>query len=151
MQQITPFLWFDNNAEEAVSFYTSIFKDSEIISTTRGGDNIMGITFTINNQTLTAFNGGPMFHFNEAISLFVSCETQAEIDYYWNNLTADGGKESRCGWLEDKFGLSWQIVPPVLMQFMSDENRNKANAVLQAMLKMNKLDITKLQAAYEAA
>lgn len=149
MQKVTPFLWFNDNAEEAVDFYKGIFKDAEVADVMRAGDNVMGATIVLGGQRLTLFNGGPMFQLNEAFSLYVSCDTQEEIDYYWNALIANGGKESRCGWLEDKFGMSWQIVPPILGRYLSDANRTKANSVMQAMMGMNKLDIAKLQAAYE--
>ena len=149
-QKITPFLWFDDNAEEAMNFYTSIFKNSEIVSTSQGPNGkIMGGTFQIDGQNFHVLNGGPLFKFNESISLFVNCNTQEEIDELWKKLTADGGKESRCGWLKDKFGLSWQIIPEALGRLMGDPNRTKANRVMQAMLQMNKIDIAKLQAAYD--
>lgn len=149
--KITPFLWFDNQAEEAINFYCSIFKDSKILSKIPGPNGtIMGATFQLAGQTLQALNGGPQFKFTEAISLFVSCETQSEIDELWTKLSA-GGQESRCGWLKDKYGLSWQIVPPILGQLLSDRDRTKANSVMNAMLKMNKLDIAVLKAAYNNA
>lgn len=148
-QKITPFLWFDNQAEEAINFYCSIFEDSKILSKIPGpNDTIMGATFQLAGQTFQALNGGPLFKFTEAISLFVSCETQSEIDELWTKLTKDG-QESRCGWLKDKYGLSWQIVPPILGQLLGDKNRTKANNVMAAMLKMNKLEIALLKAAYD--
>ena len=148
MQKITPFLWFDDNAEEAANFYTSIFKNSKIISTMPGpGGKIMGVSFILDGQEFQALNGGPMFKFTEAISMFVRCETQEEIDFFWNKLTADGGQESRCGWLKDRFGLSWQIVPPVLGQLLSDKDGAKAGRVMQTMMKMNKIIIADLQNA----
>lgn len=157
-QKITPFLWFDNNLEEALNFYTSVFKETRILNVSRYpegvpelGGKVISATFELEGQRLMALNGGPHFHFNEAISLFVSCETQAEIDEMWQKLTADGGAESQCGWLKDKFGLSWQIVPPVLGQLLSDPNPAKSQSVMQAMLKMNKLDIAQLQAAHDQA
>jgi predicted 3-demethylubiquinone-9 3-methyltransferase (glyoxalase superfamily) len=147
-QKITPFLWFDNQAEEAINFYCSIFKDSKILSKMPGPNGtIMGATFQLAGQTFQVLNGGPQFKFTEAISLFVSCETQAEIDELWAKLSA-GGQESRCGWLKDKFGLSWQIVPPILGQLLGDKDRKKAGNVMAAMLKMNKLDIAVLKEAY---
>jgi predicted 3-demethylubiquinone-9 3-methyltransferase (glyoxalase superfamily) len=150
MQKITPFLWFNNNALEAAQFYTSVFSDSAIISTIPGpGDTVMGLTFQLNGQNFMALNGGPMFTFTEAISLYISCETQEEIDTLWNKLTADGGKESRCGWLKDKYGLSWQLVPPVLGKLLADPDREKAGRVMQAMLQMNKIIIADLQKAYD--
>jgi predicted 3-demethylubiquinone-9 3-methyltransferase (glyoxalase superfamily) len=150
-QKITPFLWFDNQAEEAIKFYCSIFKDSKIVSKMPGlNGTIMGATFQLAGQTFQALNGGPLFKFTEAISLFVNCETQSEIDELWEKLSA-GGQESRCGWLKDKYGLSWQIVPPILGQLLGDKDRTKANNVMNAMLKMNKLDIAVLKAAYDNA
>jgi len=149
MQKITPFLWFDSQAEDATKFYTSIFKDSEIISTMPGpGESVMGVTFRINGQELIAFNGGPHFKLTEAISLFVNCETQEEIDELWEKLSEEGEK-SRCGWLKDKYGLSWQIIPSILGKMMQDKDRTKADRVVQAMLKMDKLDISVLKQAYE--
>lgn len=142
MQKITPFLWFDGQAEEAAKFYVSIFKDSKIVHS-----DPMTVTFVLNGQEFIGLNGGPMFKFTEAISFFVNCETQAEIDELWEKLSK-GGQESRCGWLKDQFGLSWQIVPPILGQYLQDPNREKANRVMQAMLQMGKLEIQKLQDAY---
>ncbi len=152
MQKITPFLWFDNKAEEAAQFYTSIFKNSKILNVSRYGDagpgpkgSVMVVNFQLEGQQFTALNGGPLFKFSEAFSFVVSCETQKEIDEYWSKLTSGGGKESECGWLKDKFGFSWQIVPTALGRLMSDPN--KANGVMQALLQMKKLDIAKLEAA----
>lgn len=142
MQKITPFLWFDGRAGEAAKFYTSIFKKSKIESITP-----MSSIFQLNGQKFMALNGGPQFKFSEAISFFVSCETQKEIDYYWEKLSA-GGKKSRCGWLKDKFGVSWQIVPPILGDLLNDEDDEKSQRVMQAMLGMAKLDIKALKAAY---
>lgn len=148
MQKITPFLWYDGKAQEAANFYCSVFKDSKILSTMPGpGETAMGVTFQINGQELTAFNGGPMFKFNESISLFVNCETQEEVDYYWNSLTADGGEPSRCGWLKDKYGLSWQIVPTTLSRLLQDSDRMKAGRVMDAMMKMDKIIIADLEKA----
>lgn len=147
MQKITPFLWFDDNLEEAVNFYVSIFRNSKVQSMTRQGGKVFAATFQLEGQDFMALNGGPQFKFTEAISLFVDCKTQAEVDTLWAKLTAGGGEESRCGWLKDKFGLSWQIVPSVLGQLLSDPDPAKANRAMQAMLKMNKLDIAKLEAA----
>ena len=153
MQKITPFLWFDNNAEEAVQFYTSIFKDSKILVTSRYGDagpgpkgTVMTIKFELNGQEFIALNGGPHFKFTEAISLVVNCETQKEIDEYWAKLTA-GGKEVQCGWLKDKFGLSWQIVPTILGQLMQNKDPEKVKSVTQAFMKMVKMDIEALKRA----
>ena len=149
MQKITPFLWFDNNAEEAIQFYVGIFKDSKILNVNRMGDGgaVLTATFQLEGQEFMALNGGPMFKFTEAISLFVSCETQAEVDTLWQKLTA-GGEESRCGWLKDKFGLSWQIIPKALGELMGDPDPAKAQRVMQAMLQMNKIDIQTLKAAH---
>jgi predicted 3-demethylubiquinone-9 3-methyltransferase (glyoxalase superfamily) len=149
MQKITPFLWFDGKAEEAMQFYVSIFKNSMIVSTMPGPDGkVLTGTFQLEGQQFMALNGGPQFKFTEAISLFVNCETQAEVDDLWNKLTA-GGAESQCGWLKDKFGLSWQIIPSVLGRLLGDKDRVKANRVMQAMLQMKKIDIAKLQQAYD--
>src|SRR5712691_884858 len=154
MQKITPFLWFDNNAEEAAQFYTSVFKNSKILSISRYGDagpgpkgSVMVVSFQLEGQQFTALNGGPQFKFSEAFSFVVSGENQQEIDEYWSKLTADGGRESACGWLKDKFGFSWQIVPTVLGTLMGDTDPKKANRVMQALLQMKKLDIAKLAAA----
>jgi len=154
MQKITPFLWFDNNAEEAAQFYTSIFKNSKILNVSRYGDagpgpkgSVMVVNFQLEGQQFTALNGGPLFKFSEAFSFVVNCETQKEIDEYWNKLTSGGGKESECGWLKDKFGFSWQIAPTALGRLMSDPK--KANRVMQAVLQMKKLDIAKLEEAAE--
>ncbi|MBO9702857.1 MAG: VOC family protein [Sporocytophaga sp.] len=148
MQKITPFLWFDGQAEEAVNFYTSLFKDSKIVNMSRMPDGkVMSATFLLNGQEFMALNGGPMFKFTEAISLFVKCETQAEIDNFWEKLS-EGGSKSRCGWLKDKFGLSWQIIPPVLGELMGDKDPAKSQRVMQAMLKMDKIIIQDLKDAY---
>jgi predicted 3-demethylubiquinone-9 3-methyltransferase (glyoxalase superfamily) len=145
--KITPFLWYDGQAEEAANFYTSIFKNSKILSTMPGpGESKMGVTFEIDGQKLIAFNGGPMFKFTEAVSLFVDCETQEEIDEMWEKLSA-GGQKSRCGWLKDKFGLSWQIVPPILGQLLSDKDPQRARRAMDAMMKMDKIIIKDLQGA----
>jgi predicted 3-demethylubiquinone-9 3-methyltransferase (glyoxalase superfamily) len=157
MHKITPFLWFDDQAEEAVNFYTSVFKNSKIGEVRRFGDDVPGpkgkvltMTFELDGQEFMALNGGPQFKFTEAISLFVNCETQEEIDRLWYTLS-EGGEESMCGWLKDKYGLSWQIVPTILDKLMSDPNPAKANAATQAMLKMQKLDIQALLDAYDQA
>ena len=143
MQKITPFLWFDGKAEEAAKFYTSIFENSKIGSITE-----MSATFQLDGLEFIAFNGGPMFTFSPAVSFFVRCETQQEIDYLWEKLSA-GGEAQRCGWLKDKFGVSWQIVPPILGELLNDEDGEKSNRVMQAMMKMSKLDIKELKEAYE--
>lgn len=153
--KITPFLWFDNNAEEAMHFYTSIFKNSEILSVSRYGEGapvqagtVMTCTFILDGQTFTALNGGPHFKFTEAISFYVNCETQEEVDELWEKLT-EGGEESQCGWLKDKYGLSWQIIPTALVKLMGDPDPEKSRRVTEAMLQMHKIDIEKLQQAYE--
>jgi predicted 3-demethylubiquinone-9 3-methyltransferase (glyoxalase superfamily) len=155
-QKITTFLWFDNNAEEAAKFYVSIFKNSKILNVTRYGDagpgpkgTAMVCTFELEGQQFIALNGGPQFKFTEAISLFVDCQTQHEVDDLWNKLTADGGSPSQCGWLKDKYGLSWQIIPSALMEMMSDKDPAKSSRVMQAMLQMTKIDIEKLKRAYD--
>jgi predicted 3-demethylubiquinone-9 3-methyltransferase (glyoxalase superfamily) len=155
MQKITPFLWFDNNAEEALNFYLSIFKNAKAGVISRYGDagpgpkgTVMTATLTIDGQEFIMLNGGPQFKFTPAISFVVNCKTQAEIDELWEKLSA-GGAKSRCGWLQDKFGLSWQIVPTVLGEFYQDKDPQKSKRVMAAMLKMDKLDIAELQRAYE--
>ena len=155
MQKITPFLWFDTNAEEAVNFYTSIFKDSKIVNINRYGEagpgqvgTAMTATFTLQGQEFMALNGGPHFKFTEAISFFVNCETQEEVDELWEKLS-EGGEESQCGWLKDKFGVSWQIVPTALGQLLGDEDTEKSKRVMEAMLQMHKIDVEKLKQAYE--
>jgi predicted 3-demethylubiquinone-9 3-methyltransferase (glyoxalase superfamily) len=149
MQKITPFLWLDGKAEEAMQFYVSIFKNSKIVSTMPGPDGkVLTGTFELEGQRFMALNGGPQFKFTEAISLFVNCETQTEVDELWNKLT-QGGAESQCGWLKDKFGLSWQIIPSALGRFLGDKDRAKAGRAMQAMLQMKKIDIAKLQQAYD--
>jgi len=154
MKGITPFLWFDQNAEAAMDFYTSIFKHSKVVRVSRYGDagpgpkgQVMVGEFEINGQRFMALNGGPQFKFTEAISFVIHCEDQEEIDYYWSNLTSQGGQESQCGWLKDKFGLSWQVVPTVLSELMGDKDPARANRVMQALLQMKKLDIAGLRSA----
>ena len=156
MNRITPCLWFDNNAEEAVNFYCSVFKNSKVLNMSRYPEvgpgkpgSVLTASFEIDGQPLTALNGGPQFTFTEAISLMVMCDTQQEIDDYWAKLTANGGKESQCGWLKDKYELSWQIVPRILPQLMQDKDPAKRNRVMKALLKMVKLDIARLQRAYD--
>jgi len=155
MQKITPFLWFDGKAEEAMNFYTSIFKNAKVGSITRYGEagpgpkgSVMSATFELEGQQFFALNGGPQFKFTPAISFFVNCTTQEEVDRYWEALSA-GGEKLQCGWLTDKFGLSWQIVPSVLGEMLSDKDAAKANRVMQAMLQMTKLDINGLKQAYD--
>jgi predicted 3-demethylubiquinone-9 3-methyltransferase (glyoxalase superfamily) len=155
MQKITPFLWFDNNAEEAANFYVSVFKNSKLLNVARYSDvgpgpkgTVMTVEFELDGQEFVALNAGPTFKFTEAISFVVNCETQEEVDYYWERLS-EGGEKSHCGWLKDKFGLSWQVTPTILGKLMADKDQEKANRVMQAMLKMDKLDIEPLQRAYE--
>jgi predicted 3-demethylubiquinone-9 3-methyltransferase (glyoxalase superfamily) len=157
-QKITPMLWFDNQAEEAMNFYVSVFKHSEVGEVSRYGDGgpgpagtVVVASFKLNGLAFTALNGGPHFRFTEAISFVIDCDGQDEVDYYWNALTADGGEESQCGWLKDKFGLSWQVTPRILMELLGDKNPAKAGATMQAMLQMKKIEITKLQEAYDNA
>lgn len=161
-QKITPNLWFDNNAEEAVKLYTELFPDSKILRTMHYDKasaevsgmpegSVLTIEFELAGQKFLALNGGPQFKFTEAVSFEVDCKDQAEIDHYWDALIAGGGEESQCGWLKDKFGLSWQIVPEVLNELLTDPNPAKASAAMKAMLEMQKLDVAKLQEAYDRA
>lgn len=151
MQKITPFLWFDNNAEEAMNYYTSVFKDAKIGNISRYPDGrVLTADFELFGQKFIALNGGPMFHFTEAVSFFVNCDTQDEVDEYWNKLTADGGQESQCGWLKDKFGLSWQIIPSALGKYLQSPDRAKAGKAMQAMMKMKKIIIADLEAAFNS-
>lgn len=161
MQKISPCLWFDDNAEDAVKFYASIFKDSKIGNVTRFGKegyeihkkkegSVMTIDFEIEGQKFLALNGGPIFKFNEAISFQIYCDTQEEIDYYWEKLTEDGDKNAQvCGWLKDKFGVSWQVVPVALIKMLEDKDSRKTERVMKAMLQMQKLDIDALTKAYQ--
>ena len=148
MPSITPFLWFDQQAEEAMNFYVGIFKRSKVHSVNKAGGRTMSVTFELEGQKFMALNAGPVFKFNEAISFFVGVDTQAEIDEYWEKLTADGGSESQCGWLKDKYGLSWQIVPNALGEMLSDKDSEKSGRCMNAMLQMSKLDLAKLRAAF---
>jgi len=159
-QKITPFLWFDNQAEEAVNFYTSIFENSKIGSAARYDEegskaagrpkgSVMTVAFQLAGQDFVALNGGPVFKFSEAVSFVVNCESQKEVDHFWEKLSA-GGEEVQCGWLKDKFGLSWQVVPTVLSEMLQDKDAQKAKRVMAAMLKMKKIDIAELWRAYEA-
>ena len=161
MQKITPFLWFDHQAEEAAKFYTSVFKNSKIGRILRYDEeaakvsesgrpvgSVLTIEFELEDQKFVTLNGGPQFKFNESISFVVSCETQAEVDYFWKKLTADGGEESACGWLNDKFGVSWQVTPTVLIDMLHDKDSEKAERVMKAMLQMKKIDIKTLKDAY---
>jgi predicted 3-demethylubiquinone-9 3-methyltransferase (glyoxalase superfamily) len=149
MPKITPFLWFDTQAEEAMNLYTSIFKRSKVISINRAQGKVMSVHFELEGQQFMGLNAGPMFTFNEAVSFFVGCETQEEIDDLWNRLIADGGSPSRCGWLKDKFGLSWQIVPTAMTRMLGDKDSGKSGRVMNAMLQMQKLDLKLLQQAYD--
>jgi predicted 3-demethylubiquinone-9 3-methyltransferase (glyoxalase superfamily) len=159
MQKITPFLWFNGNAEQAAKFYTSVFKKSKIHAITRYGKSaskgsgqpegsVMTVEFDIEGQRFTALNGGPNFKFNESISFVVRCKTQSELDYYWKKLTSGGGEEVACGWLKDKFGVSWQIVPENIMELLNSKNPEKVERLMAAVMNMVKLDIKKLKAAY---
>lgn len=159
MQKITPHLWFDSNAEEAAKFYTSVFKNSRIIDTTRYGEagatvsgrpkgSVLTVTFELEGQRFIALNGGPVFKFNPAISLFVSCETQQEVDELWSMLT-EGGQEVQCGWLTDKFGVSWQVVPSILGEMLHSKDARRAENAMKALLQMKKIDIVALRKAYE--
>jgi len=155
MQKITPFLWFDDKAEEAMNFYVSIFKNSKVGTITRFGEagpgpkgTVMSVTFQLDGRDFFALNGGPLFKFTEAISFFVNCETQAEVDELWGKLS-EGGKTNRCGWLKDKYGLSWQIIPSVLTEMLRDQDAGKAKRVMEAMLQMTKIDISLLKQAYD--
>lgn len=149
MQKITPFLWFDGKAEEAMNFYISIFKNSKIVSLSRSAEGrLTGGTFQLDGQEFLALNGGPQFTFSPAISFFVNCQTQQEVDELWEKLS-EGGAKQRCGWLKDKYGLSWQIVPSVLGKMLQDKDTNKAKNVMNAMLQMNKIEIERLKQAYD--
>jgi predicted 3-demethylubiquinone-9 3-methyltransferase (glyoxalase superfamily) len=148
MPTITPFLWFDTQAEEAMNFYASIFKRSKVIAVNRAQGRVVSVQCELEGQRFMALNAGPQFKFTEAISFFVGCDTQQEIDELWTKLTADGGSPSRCGWLKDKFGLSWQIVPNSLGRMLTDEDAAKATRAMNAMLQMDKLDLKRLEQAY---
>ena len=155
MQKITPFLWFDDNAEEAVNLYTSVFRDSAIMDVSRYAEgspgpvgSIMSITFKLNGQEFMALNGGPVFTFSPATSFFVNCETQDEVDEYWERLS-EGGEKQNCGWLTDRFGVTWQIVPSVLSQLLNGPDPEGSKRAMEAMLKMKKLDVAALQRAYD--
>jgi predicted 3-demethylubiquinone-9 3-methyltransferase (glyoxalase superfamily) len=155
MQKITPFLWFDGKAEEAMNFYVSIFKNSKVVSVSRYGEGapgpkgtVMAATFEIEGQRFNALNGGPMFTFTPAISFLIDCKTQQEVDEFWEKLS-EGGEKSRCGWLKDKYGVSWQVIPAVLSELMRDKDPEKSKRVMQAMLQMDKIDIEGLKRAYE--
>ncbi len=156
MPTITPFLWFDNNAEEAMNFYLSVFKNSKAGRISRYGDavpgrkgTVMTAEFSVNGIEFVALNGGPHFKFNEAISFVVNCETQEEVDYYWERLS-EGGEKSRCGWLKDKFGLSWQITPTILTELINDPDQEKVDRVMKAMMEMNKIEIEPIRRAADS-
>jgi len=156
MQKITPFLWFDSNAEEAVNFYISLFKNSKILSVTRYGEagpgpagTIMTATFQLDGQEFTALNGGPHFKFTEAISLSVNCETQEEIDEFWEKLSSEGGEKGRCGWLKDKYGLSWQVSATGWDEMLQDKDPEKVKRVMEAVLQMDKIELETIKKAYE--
>ena len=154
MPQITPFLWFDSQAEEAANLYVSVFNNSRIVRTTRSGDagpgpkgSVLTVEFDLDGERFTALNGGPMFKFTEAVSFVVHCKDQADVDKYWNALSGNGGQESQCGWLKDKFGLSWQIVPDILGKLLTSPDPGKAGRAMQAMMTMKKIDIATLEKA----
>lgn len=150
MNKITPFLWFDTQAEEAMNFYVSLFKNSKVLGVSRGPDGkAFNVSFELDGQEFMGLNAGPQFKFNEAVSMFVNCEDQAEVDYFWNALIADGGEESMCGWCKDKYGLWWQIVPKQLGELMGDSDPEKSGRVMQAMLKMKKIIVADLQKAHD--
>ncbi len=156
MQKITPFLWFDTQAEEAVNFYVSVFKNSKVGTIARYGDSgpgrkgsVMTIAFELDGQNFTALNGGPHFKFTGAISLVVNCANQEEVDYFWEKLTAEGGQEVQCGWLKDKYGLSWQVVPKILPELVQSGDPKKSERVMKALMQMKKLDVAKLKEAAE--
>ena len=154
MQKISPFLWFDTQAEDAANFYCSIFKNSKILKIARYPEgspgpagSVMVVNFQVEGQDFMALNAGPLFKFTEAISFVINCQTQEEVDYFWNKLTANGGQESQCGWLKDKYGLSWQVTPTILGELLADKDPKKAQRVMQAMLQMKKIDIAALKRA----
>jgi predicted 3-demethylubiquinone-9 3-methyltransferase (glyoxalase superfamily) len=151
MLSITPFLWFDTQAEEAMQFYTSIFPRSKVVAVHRAGDRVLSVTWELEGQRFMGLNAGPHFKFNEAVSFFVACETQQEVDTLWDKLLADGGKPTQCGWLKDRFGLSWQIIPNVLPTLLAHPDREKAGRAMQAMMGMVKIDAAALQRAFDGA
>jgi predicted 3-demethylubiquinone-9 3-methyltransferase (glyoxalase superfamily) len=160
MKPFTTMLWFDGQAEEAMNFYVSLFPDSKVLGVMRAPSDtpasvsqgqVLTASFRINGQEFTALNGGPQFKFNESVSFVIHCDTQDEVDKYWNALTKDGGEESACGWVKDKFGLSWQVTPNYLLEKIQDSNPRKSRAVFQAMMQMRKIDIAALKRAYENA
>ena len=149
MPSVTPFLWFDTQAEEAMNFYASIFKGSKIISVNRVQGKVMTVAYELEGQKFIALNAGPQFTFNESVSFFVGCDTQEEIDYFWEKLSADGGATNRCGWLKDKFGLSWQIVPNAMGEMLGASDGAKSKRMMDALFQMEKLDLNRLQQAYD--
>jgi predicted 3-demethylubiquinone-9 3-methyltransferase (glyoxalase superfamily) len=151
MLTITPFLWFDTQAEEAMHFYASIFPHAKVVAVHRAGDAVLSVTFELEGQRFMGLNAGPHHRFNEAVSFFVSCDTQQEVDELWAKLTAGGGQPDRCGWLKDRFGLSWQIIPTALPRLLGDPDRVKAGRAMQAMLQMVKIDAAALQRAFDGA
>ena len=158
MQKITPFLWYDNQAEEAANFYVSIFKNSRVLSVVRYGEagpgpkgSVMTVEFELEGQKFVGLNGGPHFKFTEAVSFAINCEAQEEVDYFWEKLTAEGGAESQCGWLKDKYGLSWQVVPTAVIEMLKDKDPEKSERVMKAVFQMKKIDISKVKQAYEGA
>jgi predicted 3-demethylubiquinone-9 3-methyltransferase (glyoxalase superfamily) len=155
MQKITPFLWFDTQAEEAANFYVSVFKNSQVVSVSRYGDTgpgpkgaVMTVEFELDGQRFVGLNGGPNFRFTEAVSFVVDCATQEEVDYFWQKLS-EGGKEVQCGWLQDKYGLSWQVVPTIAIEYLKDKDPEKSQRVMQAIMQMKKIEIEPLKRAYE--
>ena len=150
MNKVTPFLWFDHDAEEAMNFYVSVFKNSKVVSVNRADGRVMTVNFELDGQAFIALNAGPHFKFNEAVSFFINCDSQEEVDMFWDRLSA-GGEKSQCGWLKDRWGLSWQVVPRTLTRLMGDPDPVKSKAVLAAMLKMKKIVIADLQQAYDQA
>ncbi len=158
MPKITPFLWFNDNAEEAMNFYVSVFRNSKVRGVTRYGDagpgpkgSVMTANFELDGQEFVALNGGPQFTFTEAVSFVVHCDSQQEVDYYWDTLTSDGGRPSQCGWLKDKYGLSWQIVPDAMIALLQQKDPKKAQRVMQALMQMTKIDLARLRQAAEQA
>ena len=154
MQKITAFLWFDSEAEAAAKFYVAIFKNSKVVNVSRYGEagpgpkgSVMTVEFELEGQTFVALNGGPQFEFNESVSFVVNCDTQDEVDYFWEKLSADGGEKSRCGWLKDKFGLSWQVTPRILIELLLDKDEAKLQRVMKAMMEMDKIDLARLERA----
>ena len=155
-QKITPFLWFDGQGEEAANFYTSIFENSRIVDITRYGDagpgergSVMTVSFELAGQRFVGLNGGPNYKFTPAISFYISCKDQEEVDYFWKRLLAGGGEPNACGWLTDKYGVSWQVIPDTLIEYLQDEDREKAQRVMKAMMEMIKIDVKKIQKAYD--